>query len=93
MITGRRLTGYLKEKMIVKYEHFNMREHGFVGHLAEPDTGSDKAVIVIMGGEQSLIELVIYSLTIRKNNNYYKDGSRGFHLFCTIQGVLFHILQ
>ena len=39
----------------MKYEHFNMREHGFVGHLAEPDTGSDKAVIVIMGGEQSLL--------------------------------------
>ncbi len=55
MITGRRLTGYLKEKMIVKHEHFNMKEHGFVGHLAEPDTGSDKAVIVIMGGEQSLL--------------------------------------
>lgn len=36
------------------YEDFNMREHNFVGHLAEPDQGSDKAVIVIMGGEQSL---------------------------------------
>ena len=37
------------------YEHFNMRQHGFVGHLAEPDAGSDWAVIVIMGGEQSLL--------------------------------------
>lgn len=36
------------------YEDFNMQEHNFVGHLAEPDQGSDKAVIVIMGGEQSL---------------------------------------
>lgn len=36
------------------YENFNMREHNFVGHLAEPEQGSDKAVIVIMGGEQSL---------------------------------------
>ncbi|MDD6480699.1 MAG: acyl-CoA thioester hydrolase/BAAT C-terminal domain-containing protein [Lachnospiraceae bacterium] len=36
------------------HEDFNMREHNFVGHLAEPDQGSDKAVIVIMGGEQSL---------------------------------------
>jgi len=32
-----------------------MKEHGFVGHLAEPDTGSDRAVIVVMGGEQSLL--------------------------------------
>lgn len=39
----------------MKHEHFNMKEHGFVGHLAEPDGGSEKAVIVIMGGEQSLL--------------------------------------
>jgi dienelactone hydrolase len=39
----------------VKYENFNMKEHGFVGHLAEPDGGSDRAVIVIMGGEQSIL--------------------------------------
>ena len=39
----------------MKQEHFNWKEHGFVGHLAEPDGGSDKAVIVIMGGEQSLL--------------------------------------
>ncbi len=32
-----------------------MIDHGFVGHLAEPDGGSDKAIIVIMGGEQSLL--------------------------------------
>lgn len=36
-------------------ENFNFREHGFVGHLAGPDSGSDRAVIVIMGGEQSLL--------------------------------------
>lgn len=35
----------------MKYEDFNWKEHGFVGHLAEPDGGSDKAVLVIMGGE------------------------------------------
>ena len=34
----------------MKHEHFNWKKHGFVGHLAEPDGGSDKAVIVIMGG-------------------------------------------
>lgn len=32
-----------------------LSEHGFVGHLAEPEQTSDKAVIVIMGGEQSLL--------------------------------------
>ena len=39
----------------MKHEDFNFRQHGFVGHLAEPDGGSDRAVIVIMGGEQSLL--------------------------------------
>ena len=39
----------------MKHENFIMKEHGFVGHLAEPDGGSDRAVIVIMGGEQSLL--------------------------------------
>lgn len=34
---------------------FNMKEHGFVGHLAEPEQTSNKAVIVIMGGEQSVL--------------------------------------
>lgn len=34
----------------MRHEHFNMKEHGFVGHLAEPDGGSDRAVLVIMGG-------------------------------------------
>lgn len=37
------------------HEDFNFKCHGFVGHLAEPDGGSDKAVIIIMGGEQSLL--------------------------------------
>lgn len=39
----------------MKYQDFNMREHGFVGHMAEPDTEAEKAVIVIMGGEKSLL--------------------------------------
>jgi len=39
----------------VKYKDFNIKEHGFVGHMAEPDTGSDRAVIIVMGGEQSLL--------------------------------------
>ena len=37
------------------HEDFNVKEHGFVGHLAEPDGGSDKAVIIVMGGEQSIL--------------------------------------
>ena len=39
----------------MKYTDFTMNEHGFVGHMAEPDEGSDRAVIIIMGGEQSLL--------------------------------------
>lgn len=39
----------------MRHEDFSMKEHGFVGHLAEPDSGSDKAVLIIMGGEQSLL--------------------------------------
>lgn len=45
----------------MKYEHFNMSENGFVGHLAEPDIGSDSAVIVIMGGEKSLLPAIKYA--------------------------------
>ena len=37
------------------YQHFNMADHGFVGHLALPDPGTRRAVIVIMGGEKSLL--------------------------------------
>lgn len=40
--------------IFIIHEDFNYKEHGFVGHLAEPDSESDRAVIVIMGGEQSL---------------------------------------
>ena len=43
----------------MRYEHFNMRDHGFAGHLAEPDQGSDRAVIIVMGGEQSRNPLCI----------------------------------
>ena len=39
----------------MKYQDFTLSSDGFVGHLVEPDEGSDKAVIVIMGGEQSLL--------------------------------------
>ncbi len=39
----------------MRHEDYNIAKHGFVGHLAEPDAGSDRAVIVIMGGEQSLL--------------------------------------
>ena len=39
----------------MKRMDFNKKEHGFVGHLAEPEQAGDKAVIVIMGGEQSIL--------------------------------------
>ena len=39
----------------MKHEDFNRKEHGFVGHLAEPEEGSDRAGIVIRVGEQILL--------------------------------------
>ena len=39
----------------MKHKDFSMKEDGFVGHLAEPENGSNKAVIIIMGGEQSIL--------------------------------------
>ena len=50
-----RINPSCRKEVIMKHEDFNMKEHGFVGHLAEPDIGSDRAVIVVMGGEQSLL--------------------------------------
>ena len=39
----------------MRHQDCRLAEHGFVGHLAEPEEGSDRAVIVVMGGEQSLL--------------------------------------
>lgn len=39
----------------MKQENFTVKEYGFCGHLAEPDEGANKAVIVIMGGEKGLL--------------------------------------
>lgn len=39
----------------MRHEDYTVADHGFVGHLAEPEGGSDRAVIVVMGGEQSLL--------------------------------------
>lgn len=39
----------------MKYIDFNFKNDGFVGHLAEPENSNGKAVIVIMGGEKSLL--------------------------------------
>lgn len=44
-------------------ENFNMKEHNFVGHLAEPDNAGDKAVLVIMGGEK------VFFLALRLRND------------------------
>ena len=40
-------------KMI--YTDFMVNEHGFTGHMAEPERKTDQAVIVIMGGEKSIL--------------------------------------
>lgn len=40
---------------VMKKIDYNMKEHGFVGHLSVPDQNSKYGVIVIMGGEQSLL--------------------------------------
>lgn len=42
-----------RRKMI--YSDFTMQEHGFVGHMAEPENSAAQAVIVMMGGEKSLL--------------------------------------
>ena len=39
----------------MKYTDFNINEHGFVGHMAEPEAKTKQAVIVIMGGEKSIL--------------------------------------
>lgn len=39
----------------MKYTNFTMKEHGFVGHMAEPEKETKQAVIVIMGGEKSIL--------------------------------------
>lgn len=39
----------------MKYKDFSMEQDGFVGHMAEPEGEVKQAVIVIMGGEKSLL--------------------------------------
>ena len=39
----------------MKRENFTVKEHGFCGHMAQPDEGASKAVIVIMGGDKGLL--------------------------------------
>lgn len=39
----------------MRQEAFTVKEHGFCGHLAEPDDGAGRAVIVITGGEKGLL--------------------------------------
>ena len=45
----------------MQHVHFSMASDGFAGHLAEPDGGSDRAVIVVMGGEQSILPAVKFA--------------------------------
>ncbi|MCM1542419.1 MAG: hypothetical protein NC121_14330 [Blautia sp.] len=39
----------------MKHTDFHVKTHGFAGHMAEPEGRTDKAVIVIMGGEKSIL--------------------------------------
>ena len=39
----------------MRYADYTVRRDGFCGHLAEPEERGDRAVIVVMGGEQSLL--------------------------------------
>ena len=45
----------------MKHENFNMKAHGFVGHPAEPDSGSYRAVIVIIGEKESLLPGIVFA--------------------------------
>lgn len=48
----------LERKIKLKHKSFSMEKDGFVGHLAETDENSDTAVIVIMGGEKSVLPAI-----------------------------------
>lgn len=39
----------------MRYFDFNMKDHGFVGHMAEPEEETTQAVIVISGGEKGIL--------------------------------------
>lgn len=39
----------------MRYTDFTMKEHGFVGHMAEPEEATKQAVLVISGGEKSIL--------------------------------------
>lgn len=39
----------------MKYIHFTKKEDGFAGHMVVPEKGKDKAVVVLSGGEKSLL--------------------------------------
>ncbi len=39
----------------MKYKHFTVAADGFAGHMAEPEEKAAQAVIIVMGGEKSLL--------------------------------------
>lgn len=39
----------------MKYQDFSLASDGFAGHMAEPDENTRQAVIIIMGGEKSVL--------------------------------------
>jgi dienelactone hydrolase len=44
-----------KNHITMKYTHFTIDVDGFTGHMAEPEEGSAQAVIVVTGGEKSVM--------------------------------------
>jgi pimeloyl-ACP methyl ester carboxylesterase len=43
------------QEAIMKYKHFTVAADGFAGHMAEPEENAVQAVIIVMGGEKSLM--------------------------------------
>jgi dienelactone hydrolase len=39
----------------MRYLHFTVAADGFTGHIAEPEAKAAQAVIIVMGGEKSLL--------------------------------------
>lgn len=39
----------------MEYIHFTRKEHGFAGHMAVPERGNGKGVVVLSGGEKNLL--------------------------------------
>ena len=64
---------------MMKYTDFNINEHGFVGHMAEPEAKTKQAVIVIMGGEK------VFFRELKLRNGLLSMVSAGLRCRCLIR--------